>query len=71
MGGAPAQQSATDDRNGKGVPFWTAAGAGVGAATGLIWMGTNPDCRYSESLCPLAPMMLGITGALIGFMVGL
>ena len=71
VGGMPAQESATDDRNGKGVLFWTAVGAGAGAATGLILIAGNTDCRRAESLCPLAPIMLGITGALMGLLVGL
>jgi hypothetical protein len=64
---APALRS----REHRGVLFWTAVGAGVGVGTGLVYMATNPDCRYKESLCPLAPMMLGATGAAFGFLIGL
>jgi hypothetical protein len=67
VGAGEAQQSTASGQQHRGALFWAAVGAGVGAGAGLINMAVNPDCRYSESLCPLAPIYLGITGATIGF----
>jgi hypothetical protein len=60
----------TRTKEGKGVLFWTAVGAGIGAGTGLIMNATNPDCRSPDSLCPLVPVSLAITGGLMGFLFG-
>ena len=51
--------------------FWTAVGAGVGAGAGLILMASDPACDQPDNLCPLAPPLLGITGALMGVLFGL
>jgi len=57
-------------RHRKGVLYWTAVGAGVGGGIGLLTM-FRDECRYPESLCPLAPIFFGMTGAFMGFFVGL
>lgn len=58
------------DRKRKGALFWTAVGAGAGAAVGLIAI-AGVDCEHPENLCPVAPIMGGITGALMGLLFGL
>jgi hypothetical protein len=70
-GAGVAQQSTGSGQQRRGVLFWTAVGASVGVGAGLICMAVEPDCRYPEHLCPLAPIMLGVTGATFGFMFGL
>ena len=64
-----AQSTARKARH--GVLFWTAVGAGAGAAIGLINQVSNPDCRHPESLCPIGIMTFGLTGAAFGAMLGL
>ena len=69
VGGVPGQQSTTDDRKGKGVLFWTTVGAGVGGALGLVAIAG--DCEFAGNLCPVAPVMGAVTGALMGLLFGL
>jgi hypothetical protein len=53
----------------KGILYWTAVGAGIGGGIGLLTM-MRDECRYPESLCPVAPIAFGTMGAVIGFFVG-
>ena len=69
VGGIPAQ-SPTADGQGKGVLFWTAVGAGIGGAVGLVAL-AGVDCSRAENLCPLPPLMGTMMGALGGLMFGL
>lgn len=66
-----ALQSTTGRQARRGALFWMAVGAGIGVGAGLIYMAATPDCRYSESLCPLAPIELGAIGAAFGLLLGL
>ena len=70
VGGIPTQQPPTDDGKGRRVLTWTAVGAGVGGAFGLVAL-AGVDCDLSENLCPLPPLMGTILGALGGLMFGL
>ena len=68
-----AQIGGTDVSSGrhrKGILYWTAVGAGVGGGIGLLTM-FRDECRYPESLCPLAPIVFAETGAIVGFFIGL
>ena len=66
VGGIAAQRSATDDRKGKGVLFWTTVGAGVGVALGLVANANNDDCEFAESLCPVLVGLTTTMGTLAG-----
>ena len=70
VGGIRAQKPPTDDGKGKRVLIWTAVGAGVGGAFGLVAL-AGVDCDLSENLCPLPPLMGTTLGALGGLMFGL
>ena len=70
VGGVAARQSTIDDEKGKGVLFWTAVGAGVGGAFGLVSI-AGTDCDHAENMCPLPPLMGTTLGALGGLMFGL
>ena len=65
-----APQSTTSGQRGRVALIWMGVGAGVGAATGVIYWAAAPKCRYKESLCPFAPIGLGGTGAFLGLMLG-
>ncbi len=64
-----APSSVTGARKGKGGLYWTAVGAGIGAGLGMLVF-LDSDCRYAESLCPLAPIQGAIAGATLGFLIG-
>ncbi len=70
VGGIAAQPSTIDDR--KGGLFWTAVGAGVGGALGLVAIATDrDDCEKAESQCPAVPIFTTTIGALVGLLIGL
>ncbi len=70
VGGIAAQPSTIDDR--KGGLFWTAVGAGVGGALGLVAIATDrDDCETAESQCPAVPIFTTTIGALVGLLIGL
>ena len=71
VGGVAAQQSTTDNRKGKGVPFWTAVGAGVGLALGLVVTVNDDECESPDSLCPLVLGGTTVFGAIAGLFIGL
>jgi hypothetical protein len=70
IGGVTEPASTAKGQRGKGVLFWTAVGAGAGGAAGLIAI-SGADCERAENMCPAAPIMGGIVGALFGFLFGL
>jgi hypothetical protein len=70
IGGVTEPASTAKGQRGKGVLFWTAVGAGAGGAAGLIAI-SGADCDRAENMCPAAPIMGGIVGALFGFLFGL
>jgi len=70
IGGVTEPASTVNGQRGKGVLFWTAVGAGAGGAVGLIAI-SGADCERAENMCPAAPIMGGIVGALFGFLFGL
>ena len=71
VGGVIARRSATADRKGKGVAFWTGVGAGAGLALGLVATANSDECDSPESLCPLVLGGMTVFGALAGLLIGL
>ena len=63
-------QSPTEERKGKGAPFWALVGAGVGGALGLVATASDPDCDRPESLCPLGVGVGAAFAGLVGLLVG-
>jgi carboxypeptidase family protein len=61
VGGAAVSSS----HHRKGILYWTAVGAGIGGGIGFLTM-MRDECRNPDSLCPLAPMMFGMMGAIVG-----
>ena len=70
VGGMAVGQSPTEERKGKGAPFWALVGAGVGGALGLVATASDPDCDRPESLCPLGVGVGAAFAGLVGLLVG-
>jgi len=68
--GAALQPTASGRRR-RGALFWTAVGAGAGIASGFIMNATKPACDEPDNMCSVNVVVLGGTGALMGFFVGL
>jgi hypothetical protein len=68
--GNPSQQSTVAKKARRGPLFWSAVGAGIGGAAGLVMI-AGADCDKPENLCPVAPIMGAMTGAIFGLLFGL
>ena len=69
LGGAPTRRSPGDEEKGRNAGYWTALGAGVGGALGVL-SNAGVNCDLQENLCPVRSLGGVAFGALAGLMIG-